>query len=404
MGTDPTLQDLTDDSSADDGEPFVIDTTPGSWLHHFGNLGQLSAVRLYVSAALLTYVPLMLSALVGPAHPFHPSLGVKLPFFRDCNVAFMLLVSFPALVVFTLRDQAILAAALLRVQRDGVLTLRRESAELLAAEWSRKFKVINHVAYAIGLLTGIIIVIGNYAAYVPARVGFWIAVNGHLQLCGYGFLACIFALYTLIPIYAIRTFGISMFLRSLVRHAEQLHMLPFHPDRCGGLRPVGRLGLRNQYLLTVFALNIGTLVAMSEIYLQVPRPLYWLIAAAVVAYIILGPLIFMGPLLSFRAGMLRTKTELMSEVAQRLRVELGRLRRHLPSGEITKEDEELIERLRKVGAVIDELPVWPFDAGTLRKFLTAYVVPLAGALIGSAGYATLQKVISFAGKFFQASP
>jgi hypothetical protein len=35
--------------------------------------------------------------------------------------------------------------------------------------------------------------------------------------------------------------------------------------------------------------------------------------------------------------------------------------------------------LRKIGAVIDELPVWPFDATTLRRFLTAYVVPALGA-------------------------
>jgi hypothetical protein len=56
------------------------------------------------------------------------------------------------------------------------------------------------------------------------------------------------------------------------------------------------------------------------------------------------------------------------------------LRRQLPAGPITKEDEELIDRLRKVGAVIDELPVWPFDASTLRRFVTAYGLPLIGAV------------------------
>jgi hypothetical protein len=102
--------------------------------------------------------------------------------------------------------------------------------------------------------------------------------------------------------------------------------------------------------------------------------------AAGVAYVILGPLVFIGPLLPFRAAMLRTKTELMSEVAQRLRIELQRLRKQLASGPITKEDEKLIDRLRKIGAVFNELPVWPFDAGTLRKFLTAYVIPVLGAI------------------------
>jgi hypothetical protein len=48
--------------------------------------------------------------------------------------------------------------------------------------------------------------------------------------------------------------------------------------------------------------------------------------------------------------------------------------------------------LRKIGAVIDELPVWPFDAGILRKFLTAYITPLLSAV----GYPVLKIVLDFA--------
>jgi hypothetical protein len=102
--------------------------------------------------------------------------------------------------------------------------------------------------------------------------------------------------------------------------------------------------------------------------------------AAVLAYLILGPVVFIAPLLPFRGGMLKNKSELMREVALRIRMELERLRKELPSGQITKDDEKLIERLRKIGEVIDELPVWPFDAGTIRKFLTAYAIPILGLL------------------------
>jgi hypothetical protein len=47
---------------------------------------------------------------------------------------------------------------------------------------------------------------------------------------------------------------------------------------------------------------------------------------------------------------------------------------------ITADDEQLIERLRKIGTVIDDLPVWPFDAVTLRKFSAAYLAPILGFL------------------------
>lgn len=41
---------------------------------------------------------------------------------------------------------------------------------------------------------------------------------------------------------------------------------------------------------------------------------------------------------------------------------------------------KFIARVRKIGAFVDELPVWPLDAGTLRKFLAAYMVPLVGGI------------------------
>lgn len=63
-------------------------------------------------------------------------------------------------------------------------------------------------------------------------------------------------------------------------------------------------------------------------------------------------------------------------------MEFERLRAKIRTVQTTKEDEELVERLRKLSTIVDELPVWPFDASTLRKFLTAYIVPLAVSLLG----------------------
>ena len=50
--------------------------------------------------------------------------------------------------------------------------------------------------------------------------------------------------------------------------------------------------------------------------------------------------------------------------------------------------EELIERLRKIGTIIDQLPVWPFDAGTLKGVVAAYAVP-----IGAGVYPTINFIL-----------
>lgn len=165
-------------------------------------------------------------------------------------------------------------------------------------------------------------------------------------------------------------------MRELVSIAR-LRIIPFHPDHCGGLRPVGWLGLRNQYLLTIIGLNVVLLAATVARLVQMDRTLHGLVIAACAAYVVLGPVVFMAPLLSFRSGMRRTKVELIGEVAHRLRRELERIRANLESGPVTDKDEELVLRLRSISRVLEKLPVWPFDVNTLKKFLMAYIAPLA---------------------------
>jgi len=329
---------------------------------------------------VLTFVPLLIGAVFSPLSLASPIEAHRLPFLRDWNVLFMYLVSFPCLMILTVTDQHVLSTSLKSVQLDGTLTISEMEATPLAIRWHRRFYMTNLASHAVGGVLGVLVAYYCYVAYIPKSVGFWIAVDGHLLPVGFIFLYCIFLFYALIPVYVFRSVAIALLFKDVVSHA-QLRLLPLHPDKSGGLRPVGRLGLRNQYVLTLFGLNVVLLVITSLHYLQVPSSLYGLMIAAVIAYLVLGPLVFVAPLLAFRGGMLRTKSELMREVANRLRVELQRLRGQLQSGSISKEDEELIDRLRKIGALVDELPVWPFDATTVRKFLVAYVVPVLSGLV-----------------------
>jgi len=376
-----------------------LDTTKGSFAHLlFGYLcrsklaGIYSYFMVYIFAVSITLLPLIVAAFLSPLPLTVRTQTLQLPFFYDWNVLFMFLVSFPCLVILTVTDQQVLTSSLKTIQFDKTITISAMDSDLLAKNWKGHFQSINLTGQALGIMVGALITYFNYVTYTPNEVGFWIARNNSLLPVGYIYLFCIFIFFSLIPLYVIRNVAISLLLRDIVTHA-QLHMLPLHPDKSGGLRPVGRLGLRNQYLLTLLGFNVVLLVMIYHQYLTViPESLNGLIAAAIIAYLILGPLVFIAPLLPFRSGMLKSKCQLMGEVAQRLRIELDRQLAQLQSGPITKEDEELIERLRKIGAFIDELPVWPFDAGTLRKFLTAYVIPL----VSGAGIPIVKAILDVA--------
>ena len=380
------MTDTTDAPATSRGSPHLsaanLDTTAGSVLHILLGLldhkrvGEFAPAAVYGAAVVLAYLPLLITALVSE-RPVTVTQGpYPLPFLYDVNVMFIFLVSFPCMLILTVTDQQALTRALNSVRADGTVTIAETDLAAIDKRWFRLFRIANLAAQALGVVIGSIVAWLTYKIFTPVEIGHWIAYNDRLVPVGYFYLYCLVLFYIVTSVYVVRTFAIALLLRDIVAHA-QLHMLPLHPDRAGGLQPVGRLALRNQYALTLLGLNLVLFFLTAGDFIRSNKPVLGLITALIVAYVILGPLAFVAPLLPFRNGMLRNKAELMSEVALRLRVELDHLRERLLSGTITAEDENRIERLRKIGAVIDELPVWPFDAVTLRQFLTAFTLPVA---------------------------
>jgi hypothetical protein len=374
--------------------PLCPDTSSDSLLHKLARRRGAGSkpprlVRVYLVVVVATYLPLLLAAkLEGPL--WDGSAGT-LTFLHDWGLGYALLVSLPSLVVLLVSDEYVLSTSLDEVQRDGVIALSERAANSLRATWKRYFRIWNLIAQFAGIGFGIVLGIVTLGSYVKPDIASWIAPKGQVHLAGYVYLYCIILLYTLVIIYVTRCIAVSLFLRALVAGAP-LRILPLHPDKCGGLRPVGRLGLRNQYTLTVLGINIVLLLVVWVYTMHRTAPLRDVMIAASVAYLILGPVIFMAPLLPFRAGMQEAKKEWTHEVARVVRVEIERLRVQFGKNEVTKPDEESIERLRKVGAAIDELPIWPFDPSTLRKFATAYIVPLALPLLGETVRAFLKAI------------
>ena len=375
----------------------TIDTTGGSLPHrllvltsHIGLNRELSLVMVYIFAVAFTFLPLLVGAASSPYSILAPVGHQKLPFLWDANIIFMFLISFPCLIIFTLKDQRIISNSIKLVQADGTVIISDTDAISLITNWNKNFRKINISGQAAGLVIGVMIAYANYLVYAPTSSGYWISDNDKLLPVGYIYLYCIFIFYAFVVFYVFRCVGVTFLLGDIVRYAK-LSLLPLHPDKAGGLRPIGRLGLRNQYLLMIFGINIVILIINYHTFLPKITPIYVLVISAFIFYVVLGPFVFIGPLLPFRRAMLRTKAELMAEVAKRLRVELQRLQKSIRSGIISKDDEELIDRLRKVGFIIDEFPVWPFDTGTLRKFTVAYVFPVVSGF----GYKVIESIIKY---------
>lgn len=365
---------------------FQLDTTTSSVLHlvfagRVLDSGERpTSLPALLSVPALTYGSMFLLGVLGPGSVLSSSSIVRLPFLLDLNVAFMFLISLPVLVWLASSDDRVLNRALKKVQQDEVLTIPESGRQHLET-WDGRFRSVNQAAGWVGLFVGAAIAALNLVTYRDPNVGYWMSDGaGRLLPIAYPYLASLAFFYGVVSVYTVRSVAVIVFVYDLVRHSR-LAMLPAHPDRCGGLRPMGELGLRNQYALSALGVNFVLLVGVSFAYLAVPESLIGLIVAAAASYLVLAPLGFLGPLLPFRSEMLNRKATLMSEVARRLRRELASFRSKLRSGDISEEDEKTIDRIRKIGTIIEELPVWPFDIGTLRRFVTAFLLPFLGGVV-----------------------
>jgi hypothetical protein len=351
------------------------DTTGGSLIHRLAlykgpGSPMPPRIKTYIASVLITYVPLLLFVILGPT----PRSGLS-SFFQDWPVGFVFLVSFPTLVLMSVTDEHVLTESLTRVQAEGVMCVPEKGARTVESLRAR-FRNWNILAHIVGIALGAYLAWATLTYYTSRSVYFWTVSETGLLFSAYVFLWCLTLLYAVIAIYVARSLLVSFLLKELAANAT-FHLLPFHPDKCGGLQPVGQLGLRNQYVLSILGLNVVLLIMASPT--AAPHPI---IVGAVVAYVVLGPIVFMGPLLPFRRGMYRAKAAWIGDVEHWLHGEARGLRVRLRAAQITKEDEDAIDRMRRIGGVVNELPVWPFDAKTVRTFTTAYIVPLGLSLLG----------------------
>jgi hypothetical protein len=356
---------------------FEINTTQGSLAHKLLPYfhGQSINLRLYALAVGIFFIPLLLCWKFGSFTSCSQNAVKCLNMFEDWNMLFIFMFSFPCIFVLTMTDQETLARALKQVQIEKTVFLSSHKAIELSTQWRHTFRWVNICSQLLGLGVGGAIAYFNFVIFSPQDVGHWMSRNDQLNPVGLVYLFGLFFLYCFLTVYVIRNVFTAFLFVNIVRHAE-IHILPMHPDKSGGLRPLAEIGLRNQYVVMLLGVNLVTAVTVAYVFLEPPDLIVPLFTAAVTAYLIMGPLVFVAPLLPFRQAMVAAKTRLSTEVAQRIRLELNQLHTKLPSGAITKDEEDFFERLQKMARVIDELPAWPFDASTARKFLVSYVVPI----------------------------
>jgi hypothetical protein len=166
---------------------------------------------------------------------------------------------------------------------------------------------------------------------------------------------------------------------------------PNHPDRTGGLKPLGDLCLTMALLLLVPAIYLSVwgfaatfIKTGGELYTQLWSGLFrqWLILLSLLALFS-----FLQPLYNVHLQMQKRRREIIAELTvltQRIE-ELSEELRTKAHTFAPKDGEEKLEDLafmKKVYLENSQIPIWPIEWQTFLKFLSAQAVPIL-SLIGT---------------------
>jgi hypothetical protein len=158
-----------------------------------------------------------------------------------------------------------------------------------------------------------------------------------------------------------------------------------HPDRSGGLRPLGEVCLMNAFILLVPAIHLGIWILLLR-----GSGVGFVYASMIPILLGLAALAFFRPLFSVLKAMISSCLPWRAEL-DALSADIDQLTRqqlHAAISLQTSVVNELGQKLESLQRTYREnlnLPTWPFDGLILGKFLTSMVIPIIG-LITSLGF------------------
>ena len=146
---------------------------------------------------------------------------------------------------------------------------------------------------------------------------------------------------------------------------------PLHPDECGGLKSIGDICIRFDYIFLIGAVGSVLLLFLSEGLVSEIYLFTFLVYASFVTFF------FFYPLWPIHNVMKAQKYELLKTLSEKLDPIYGEM---TGSADISAENLEKIEKLDRIYDRASKMPVWPFNIGGLIRFLTTVLIPFLGII------------------------
>jgi hypothetical protein len=139
---------------------------------------------------------------------------------------------------------------------------------------------------------------------------------------------------------------------------------PLHPDRAGGLKPLGDFVVRCGYLIAVFGLGIAYTIIRMQFQMGQFGPSAWggTPTLSLAIYTILAPICFFAPLGAAHVAMRDARDRLLLEISDEFGETYQQAKdtmRNQPAS--LKKRLTALEEIQKIYDIASKFPVWPFD-------------------------------------------
>ncbi len=159
----------------------------------------------------------------------------------------------------------------------------------------------------------------------------------------------------------------------------KVNVRPLHPDRAGGLSPLGNFALRLSYLMALHGVLL-VLAPITRSFLMSATFGFRFqpdILVGLGIYTLIAPAVFFAPLAVAHSSMRLAKERLLLQIDEKYEVVLGKIQKTLGDDVCDLEaDLKSLTELQSLHAVAKEFPVWPFNLENLARFGTTYFIPV----------------------------
>jgi hypothetical protein len=147
---------------------------------------------------------------------------------------------------------------------------------------------------------------------------------------------------------------------------------PLHPDRSGGLKPIGELCLSINKIIFVFGFGLSLWFILPH-----PETSDTILQLYLAAYVLAGVFFFFYPLWTVHDAMRSQKASLLDEISSKINLAYKEAYKEIRKKKSPVDTAKLegIQALDILYERADNMPVWPFDVDTLMKFFTTIALP-----------------------------